>query len=126
MGISSECFLQRTSADSLDGRDGGARCWAGHLDWQQPRPAARLSHPGQGRPPRAQIQTPRKVGPQGEQYRLSHLFVSFLSSVFSFVDRGWPRFWFLLSKYLQTHMGDSMIHKNNTTLINWISNRSIV
>ena len=28
------------------------------------------------------------------------LFVSSFFFVFSFVDRGWPRFWLLLSKYL--------------------------
>ena len=61
-------FLQRSSANSLDGRDGGARRWAGHLDWKQPRPAARLPYPRQGRPPRAPLQTSRQVGPQGEQF----------------------------------------------------------
>ena len=50
-----EYFFQRSSANSLDGRDGGARRWTGHFDWKQPRPAARLPHPWQGRPPRAPL-----------------------------------------------------------------------
>ena len=96
-------FLQRTSANSLDGRDGGAGRWTGHPDGQQPRPAARLPHSRQGRSPRHQIPTPWQVGPQGGQVRI--FYVSFY--VFSFVDRGWPAFWFLLGKYLRTIIGVS-------------------
>ena len=74
-------FLQRTSANSLDGRDGGAGRWTGHPDGQQPRPAARLPHSRQGRSPRHQIPTPWQVGPQGGQVRLLDI-LCFLLCIF--------------------------------------------
>lgn len=45
----------------------------------------------------------RHLGKSGLKVNNSTFFV------FSFVDRGWPYFWFLLSKYLQTHIGVSVI-----------------
>ena len=50
----------------------------------------------------------RHLGKSGLKVDKSGCLIFYVSSyVFSFVDRGWPAFWFLLGKYLRTIIGVS-------------------